>query len=52
MKYQATQTFEGILSMEVGEVRELDSNQLIVKDLLEAGFIKPVKAEKKEEKGE
>lgn len=39
--YKALISFSGLISMTVGEVREI-SDQAIVKDLLDAGYIEPV----------
>lgn len=44
--YKALISFSGIVSMTMGEVREI-SDLSIVKDLTEAGYIEPVKEEKK-----
>ncbi len=48
MKYQAMTTFEGILAMKRGEVKELDPNSQIVKDLTAVGWLKEFKVEKKD----
>lgn len=53
MLYRATVSFSGIISMRVGEQREI-SDSSIVNDLLDAGYIIEVKADdapKKERKG-
>lgn len=44
--YKALISFSGVVSMTVGEVREI-SDLAVVKDLLKAGYIEEVKAEKK-----
>lgn len=43
MQYKATISFAGAISMMQGERRELDAASPITKDLLKAGYIKPVK---------
>lgn len=54
MKVKAIKSFAGIVTMGVGEVREVDGE--IAKDLLRAGYIeeveKPAKATKKGAKNE
>lgn len=50
MKIKALISFSGAISMQVGETRDI-SNQEIVKDLIEAGYVKTVgKVENIEEK--
>lgn len=46
--YEATISFSGIISMTKGEKREL-SNPEVIQDLLDAGYIKECKTEKKAE---
>lgn len=46
MQYKATVSFTGLISMAMGEVREI-SDPLIVEDLLNAGHIIAVEADKK-----
>lgn len=41
MKYKATLTFGGAVSMAAGEVREIDEKE--AKELLRAGYIEEVK---------
>ena len=41
-KYKAKTSFSGVVSMYVGEVKEL-TDDTIVKDLIRAGFIEEVK---------
>lgn len=43
MKYKAKISFAGSLCMTVGEVRELAASAPVTKDLLQAGYIEPVK---------
>ena len=47
MLYKATKSFTGLVRMKMGEVRELDADSSVVKDLLRAGYIEEVKKEKK-----
>lgn len=55
MKYKALISFSGVLSMKIGEIKEI-SDDNIVKDLVKAGYIeevsslaeKPIVEEKKE----
>lgn len=42
MKYRALTSFSGLLSMSLGDVREI-SDKDIVKDLLKAGYIEELK---------
>jgi len=51
MKYRALESFSGALSMHVGEVRELN-NEDIIKDLLGAKYIEEVKPEKPNKENE
>ena len=44
--YRAMISFSGVITMAMGEVREI-SDPLIVKDLLKAGYIMPVEQEEK-----
>lgn len=46
MKYKALVSFAGAVTMAKGEIKEID-NPLIVKDLLSAKYIEPVKDNKK-----
>lgn len=46
MKYKATTSFSGIISMGTGEIRDI-SNPPVEQDLLNAGYIVPVEEEKK-----
>lgn len=46
MKYRALTSFCGQISMAMDEVREI-SDKSIAQDLLKAGYIEEVKAEKK-----
>lgn len=46
--YKALVSFSGLISMAKGEVKEITDNE-IVKDLLEAGYIEEVKSTKSEE---
>ena len=46
--YKALKSFAGKVSMRKGGVKEINDKE-IVKDLLNAGYIEEVKAEKKEE---
>lgn len=46
--YRALVSFSGIISMSMGEVREI-SDLSLVKDLLRAGYIMPLEEPKKEE---
>lgn len=47
MKYQATISFTGVVSMAVGDVKELDSS--IAENLVKVGYLVPLgKAEKAE----
>lgn len=52
MKYRALISFSGLLSMSLGDVREI-SDKYVVKDLLKAGYIEELKETKtkKEVKG-
>ena len=45
MKYKALVSFSGQVSMAMGEVREL-TDKTVVKDLLNAGYIMEMKADK------
>ena len=45
MKYMALVSFSGLISMSMGEVREIN-DQKIVKDLLKAGYIQELKETK------
>lgn len=45
MKYRALISFSGLLSMSMGDVREI-SDKDIVKDLLKAGYIEELKETK------
>lgn len=49
MKYMALVSFSGVVSMAMGEVREI-SDPLIAKDLLRAGHIMKVTEPKTEQK--
>lgn len=50
MRYLATTSFSGIISMRKGEVREISDSSL-VEDLTKAGYIIPFEAtDKKDEK--
>ena len=49
MKYEALVSFTGVITMAKGEVREL-TDPLIVKDLLQAKYIKKVTATRKTNK--
>ena len=49
MLYRAKVSFSGIVSMTMGEVKEITDSS-IVKDLLSAGYIEEVKTEKKTRK--
>lgn len=44
--YKALVSFSGAVSMTMGEVKEI-TDKAIVEDLLKAGYIEEVKAEKK-----
>lgn len=46
MQYKALISFSGLISMSMGEVREI-TDQEIVKDLLKAGYIQPNEFKKK-----
>ena len=46
MKYKALISFTGKISMAMGEIRDI-SDPPIEKDLVDAGYIKPVEEEKK-----
>lgn len=46
MKYEALVNFTGVITMTKGEVREL-TDPLIIKDLLQAKYIKKVTAPRK-----
>ena len=46
MRYKALVSFSGKLSMAMGEVREI-SDQSLADDLLRAGYVVPLEAEKK-----
>lgn len=46
MKVKALKSFSGIISMSVGEIGDI-SLQEVIKDLLQAGYIEEVKANKK-----
>lgn len=43
MKIEALRSFSGLITMAAGEVRECDDD-FIVNDLLQAGYVKEVKA--------
>ncbi len=45
MKYEATVSFSGIISMAKGEIREIP-NEDLAKDLLKAGYIKKIEPDK------
>ena len=45
MQYKAIVSFSGKLSMAMGQVREI-SDESLAKDLLKAGYIIPLKADK------
>ena len=45
MKYMALVSFSGLISMSMGEIREI-SDKAIVKDLLKAGYIQELKEKK------
>lgn len=49
MKYKALVSFSGKVSMAMDEVREI-SDSSVVEDLLKAGYIMELKADKKETK--
>lgn len=49
MKYRATVSFSGHISMGVGEVREI-SDEYLIKDLLRAGYIVEAEGENKPKK--
>lgn len=49
MRYMATVSFSGAISMSKGKVGEI-SDQTLVDDLLNAGYIIPYEATNKEEK--
>lgn len=51
MLVKAIESFAGKVSMTVGEVREI-ADEAIAKDLLNAGYVKEVKAAKAEAKPE
>lgn len=42
MRYMALTSFSGVISMSMGEVREI-SDKAIVRDLLKAGYIQELK---------
>ena len=44
--YRALISFSGVISMAMGEIREI-SDPLIVKDLLKAGYIMPLEEKEK-----
>ena len=46
MKVRATTSFGGLISMYVGEVREVEDFD-ILNDLMKAGYVEPVEAESK-----
>ncbi len=46
MKYKALTSFAGKVSMYEGEIKEITDNE-VVSDLLEAGYIEKVKPEKR-----
>ena len=46
--YKALITFSGKISMVKGQIREI-KDEMIIKDLLKAGYIEEVKVAKKEE---
>lgn len=48
MEYRALVSFSGIISMAMGETREINDNS-VVKDLLNAGYIEELKETKIEE---
>lgn len=48
MVVKALKSFAGKVSMTIGDTKDI-SNEAIVKDLLSAGFVEPVKAEAKAE---
>ena len=48
MLYKATVSFSGVVSMSMGEVREI-SDQTLIDDLIKAGHIVPHEATKKPE---
>lgn len=48
MTYRALVSFSGLISMAMGEVREI-TDKSIVKDLLKAGYIEEMKPENKPE---
>lgn len=49
MKYEALVSFTGVITMSKGEVREL-TDPLVIKDLLQAKYIKKVIAPRKTNK--
>lgn len=49
MQYKALISFSGLISMSMGEVREI-TDQKIVNDLLNAGYIAEIRETKIEEK--
>ena len=49
MVYRALKSFSGVISMSMGEVREI-TDQKIVNDLLNAGYIVKIREIKIEEK--
>lgn len=51
MKVIAKKSFSGIISMHLGQEREIE-NEIILKDLIEAGYIEPVSTEVQETKNE
>ena len=51
MLYKATVSFSGVISMSRGEVREI-SDQTLVKDLLQAGYILELKADEQPKEAE
>lgn len=48
MQYRALVSFSGLISMSMGEVREI-KDESIVNDLLKAGYIEELKEIKKDE---
>lgn len=48
--YKALVSFSGLISMAVGEIREI-TDESIVKDLLKAGYIEEVKPKPTTKKG-
>ena len=47
--YKALVSFSGIITMAVGDVREI-SDKAIADDLVKAGYVEPINAEKKDKK--